>query len=145
MYERAQPVLSWLKRQRRTSEVEMGLMAHRFDLDGALASEQFELAWRTREVILIAGLELYLRNCGLDPSFGAEHTERAWVMLELLTAVDRSLADEAWGLLLREMPADRDGIEREVAGVRTLYVVNTPRAQRTSRPIPPTSSRGTTR
>ena len=114
MLDKSEPVLDWLKRQRRTNEVQLGLMAHRFDLDGAMASGQVELAWRTREVILIAGIELHLRMCGLDPSFGTEHATRAQVMLRLLGTLDQSLADQAWGLLVRVMPLDRAGLEREL-------------------------------
>jgi hypothetical protein len=97
-------------------------MAHRFDLDGALTSDQRELAWRTREVILVAGIELHLRTCGLDPSFGTEHAARVQVMLRLLGTIEPSLADRAWDLLLRSMPTDRDGIERELEEVDSFLL-----------------------
>lgn len=122
LYERSESVLDWLKRQRRTNEVQLGLLAHRFDLDGALASDQMELAWRTREVILIAGIELHLRSGGLDPSFGTEHAARIQVMMRLLGKVDQSLAERAWGLLLRTMPAGRAEIEDELTKVDSFLI-----------------------
>jgi hypothetical protein len=117
LYHNAEPLLAWLKRQRRTNEVEMGLMAHRFDLDGALSAGQWELAWRTREVILVAGIELYLRTWGLDPHIGPQHVDRARAVLHHLEQIDGDLADEAWRLLLEDAPIDEAPLRRHVAAV----------------------------
>lgn len=117
MSDNPESVLDWLRRQRRTNEVENGLMAHRFDLDGALADEQYELAWRTREVLLIAGVELYLRNCGLNTVFVGDHADRIIAMLRQLTRADRQLADEVVELLAPQAPTDPQELRREIAAV----------------------------
>ena len=102
MTEEVQQLLSWLQRERRTNVVQEILWIHHYDLDGALAARQPELAWRARSALLIFGIELYLRTCGVYPPGTGEHVDTARVVLRHLALVDPRLAGEAWDLLLRD-------------------------------------------
>jgi hypothetical protein len=110
-----EPLLSWLQRERRTNVIQEILWIQHYDLDGALEAGQPELAWRARGALLIFGVELYLRTCGVYPPATADQVDTARVVLRQLALVDRGLAEEAWQLLLRDAPADADGLAAEVA------------------------------
>lgn len=115
MPDNVEPLLDWLKRLRRINLAQLGLVDSHFDLDGALAAGQPELAWRTRSVMLVSGIELYLRQCGLDPAAGADHAERVQIMLRHLAMIDSQLAQEAWDLLLQAAPVGTEAMRREIA------------------------------
>lgn len=89
-------LLAWLRRERRVSVVQEILWIQHFDLDGALAARQPELVWRARGALLVFGIELYLRTCGINPPATIDITEAARVMMRRLGILDPDLAGEAW-------------------------------------------------
>ncbi|GAA0916447.1 hypothetical protein [Virgisporangium aurantiacum] len=114
----AEPLLSWLRRMRRTNVVQEILWIHHFDLDGAVAAGQLELAWRARSNLIVFGVELALHGRGVYPPGAADYVEEALVVLRCLAGADPALAAEAWDLLLRPAPADEEGLRREIAAAR---------------------------
>ena len=111
-----EPLVSWLSRQRRTNELQLEVMAQYFDLDGAIASHQPELAWRARECLVVVAAELYLRARDVSYDSWSDRTERTAALLTALTRVDPALGDKAWELVLAPLPAvddaRSDGIRR---------------------------------
>ena len=117
-----EPLRGWLKWQRRSAELHLDLMALAFDLDGALAAGQHELAWRTRDGILVTGVELRLRELGQAIDDPGDHVARTCELLTALGRLDPARGDRAWELVRRDAPvaeaALHADIDRAIAFVR---------------------------
>src|SRR6185312_5811033 len=109
-----EPLLDWLKRQRRINEVQLELMALQFDLDGALDADEPELAWRTLGCLVVAGAELHLRTSGVDPTATSDHAERADRMLTALARFAPATTRELWAVLLGDLPQSPDALRHEI-------------------------------
>ncbi len=114
-------VMAWVKRQRFTNMLEYDLMADFFDLDGALAAGQIELAWRVRQRLLTIAVELYLLRRAVDWAKEVSRSDQMTMAAEALERINPELADEVWGLLLGQAPTDPDEMRVEVE--RTLQFV----------------------
>jgi hypothetical protein len=113
------PLIDWLRHQRRMNELQLELMAERFDLDGALRAEQLELAWWAVTRIVAASARFYLYSRGINCSDGLDWTGNTRRLLDTLATIDPELAEELWQFLLRPVPLTMDGVRREVAvGIR---------------------------
>lgn len=107
MYPRCESLMSWLKHERDNNQLWLWLMGEKFDLDGASASNQPELAWRAVQNLLLLAVELYLHRRGVRyQDIGDDPADRACVILDTLDSVNNSLAAEAWELLLWSNGAD---------------------------------------
>jgi hypothetical protein len=102
---RSEPLIAWLKRQRRTIDLQESFMAWKFDIDGALSSDQPELAWFARERMIIAAVELFAHLNSL-PAPISDPDERAGACVRLLRQVNPAAAAAVSELLLRPMPAE---------------------------------------
>ena len=111
----SEPMMTWLRRQRRTVELELELMAFHFDLDGALGAGQLGLAWLARQDLLIAAIELHLRERGSEPASGADRPERICLLMRALATSDARLADDAWRLLDEPIAPGIEQIRQAVA------------------------------
>jgi hypothetical protein len=111
-----EPLVGWLSRQRRTNELQLEVMAQYFDLDGAIASHQPELAWRARECLVVVAVELYLRARDVCYDNWSDRPGRTATLLAALSRIDPALGDKAWELVLAPLPATddarSDGIRR---------------------------------
>lgn len=117
MTDDVEPILSWLRRERRANVVQEILWIQHFDLDGALIAGQPELAWRARGALLVFGVELFLRSPGLDLPALSDQTDVARIVLRRLAVLDKELAEQAWDLLLRHAPDGEEALRQEVAAV----------------------------
>lgn len=114
----SEPIMAWLRRQRRHVELELDMMAFRYDLDGALAADQYGLAWLARQDLLITAVELHLRGCGVTPPSSVDYPERMCVLLQALTRLDAVRGEQVWQLL--ETPAPVEGTDLRAAIELTL-------------------------
>jgi hypothetical protein len=96
-------------------------MALAFDLDGALAAGQLELAWRTRVGILVTGVELHLRGLGQATDSPADHVQRACHLLTVLTRLTPDRGERAWAHLRRDAPTVETALRADIDQV-TAFV-----------------------
>jgi hypothetical protein len=115
-----EPLLPWLKGRRRANSLELDLMIRRYDIDGALDAGQPELAWRTRELILVSGIELFLCYRGFSPVVRDDVVDRAIAVTDRLAKVSRPLAAEAVRLLLQPAPTENASLRGEMQAVDTF-------------------------
>jgi len=109
--------MDWLRRQRRLNELQLELMAERFDFDGALAAQQVELAGWAMLRIVVAAARLYLYERGVTCPEASDWTSNTRTLLDHLAALDSELAQELWQYILKPLPATLEDLQREAAGV----------------------------
>ncbi|WP_328904145.1 hypothetical protein OHR86_33005 [Streptomyces sp. NBC_00441] len=114
------PLKTWLKARRAVNALHLELMALNYDLDGALASGQYGLAWWTQQNMLTTAVELSLSEAGTEVPPSADPLDRAFTSLDLLRRAGPERAATAWELLLRTQPQDSE-VREESA--RTLAFI----------------------
>jgi len=124
MLVRNEPAMNWMRRQRRAVDLELDMMAARFDLEGALEAGQWELVWMARQELLVAAAEIHLRGRGVEPVKGADITETTWLLLDRLAQVDAALAQRVWALLEQPAPLTEPGLRAAVDDA-TAFMVTT--------------------
>ena len=102
-----------LKRLRRITDLEQALWRYRFDLDGALSAGQYELAWSSRDQLLIRGLELYLRSSGVGLPVAPDSVQHVCTLMRHLLVIDAAAAAVWWHLLVRDVPSEEATLRQE--------------------------------
>lgn len=109
-----EPIMDWLRRQRRQVELELDMMAFRYDLDGALAADQYGLAWIARQDMLITAVELHLRERGVTPTGWMDHPDRMCTLLRVLSELDPVRGEQAWQHAEAAAPLDAEQLRAAV-------------------------------
>lgn len=111
--------MSWLTEQRRESQRQQWLMSQKFDLDGALATGQPELAARSCQHVLLMAVELYLCRIGIPYEVVLEdgRSDGALAVMAALRRADGRLADDVWDLVLLPAPESLADVEPQVRRV----------------------------
>lgn len=117
-WSQTEDLVLWLREMRQKNAMQLEIMALHFDLEGALSSGQLELAWYTREGMLMSGVELYLLDLGLTPRATPDRAERTGLMLVLLHRVNAALADAVGKLLDTPAPETTELVAPECEAVR---------------------------
>lgn len=112
------PIMTWLSRNRQANRVRYDLVAWQFDVEGALAADQPELAWWARSQLIAAGIDQYLTTSGIPVPLVTDEVDRVCAALALLAQVNPDLARDLRELLTRPAPATRDGIADDVTEAR---------------------------
>lgn len=109
-----QPLTDWLRNGRGISTLCMEMLAHWFDLEGALEAQQAELAWWTQERLLFIGIRLHIADVtGTDSAKGTDRAEADYGALDALLMLNEELGKEAWCLCSRNVPADLAELKSE--------------------------------
>lgn len=124
MLVQTQPTMTWLRRQRREVELELGLMASQFDLDGALAAGQLGLAWMTRYSLLYTAVDLHLRRRGVECEPLADDADQVCRLMDCLDRLDPALGAEVW-LRLEERCPDTEQETRLAVADATRFIAET--------------------
>jgi hypothetical protein len=118
---RSETVMAWVKAERFINSLDYELMAEFFDLEGALADDELELAWRARERLLTVSVELFVLRRGLQWNTEGQRFDHTTLAVEALETVNPILAREVWDHLLLHAPDTIESARAEVA--RTLSFV----------------------
>jgi hypothetical protein len=118
-----EPIRQWLQRNRRTNELQMGLVALYHDLDGALAAGQLELAWRTKDNLIVVAVHLHLRTRNINYSDHGDLAAQAEAMMSVLAGLNERLAVDVWRELLAPAPLDSDHLRTGIERARDLIHV----------------------
>jgi hypothetical protein len=100
------------------NDLQQELMSLSFDLDGALAAGQLELASWARENLLSAAVALFLSQADVSVPDNIKTAEARIGILDRLRSVNPDLARRMEELLVRPMAADVEGAQEDLSEVR---------------------------
>jgi hypothetical protein len=118
-----EPIRQWLQRNRRTNDLQMDLVALYHDLDGALAAGQFELAWRTKDKLLVGAVHLHLRTRNINYPDDGDFAGETAATMSVLAGINERLAADVWRELLEPAPLDSDRLLASIERSRDLIHV----------------------
>lgn len=106
---------TWLRGRKDLNDLELGLMALQFDLEGALDAGQHGLAWIAQDQILCYALQLYVARRDDTPPTSESGADRVAACLARLERWNVPLAEGAWQLVLRPVRLTAGDVEQAVA------------------------------